>query len=128
MSDNIDGVPKGSLIVTYEGRRVGYTLNGILHLDPGIGLTPDQRGMVMSMIEGDGLGVKFKDHNVRHIPATTTLNVEQALHHSLQGDLTDVIVVGYFKDSTLSVKSSRMSRAEALFMIEKAKDHIMGKT
>jgi hypothetical protein len=38
---------------------------------------------------------------------------------------TDTLVLGYDEDGELIVRSSRMSRAEALFMLEKARDWVM---
>ncbi|MEC9268496.1 MAG: hypothetical protein VX464_20725 [Pseudomonadota bacterium] len=43
-------------------------------------------------------------------------------------DLTDVIVVGYdSEDGRVVIRSSRMTRAEALFLLEHAKLHAMGR-
>jgi hypothetical protein len=55
------------------------------------------------------------------MPAATTFQPEQALHSALQLDLTDMLVIGYDADGVLAVRSSHMTCAEALFLIEKAK-------
>lgn len=40
-------------------------------------------------------------------------------------DLTDVLIVGWKPNGTLYVQSSKMTRAEALFMNEVTRKHIM---
>jgi hypothetical protein len=64
--------------------------------------------------------------NVIALPASTNFKPEQALHSALSfgDDLTDVLVVG-FESGALLVRSSHMTRAEALFMLEKAKEWVM---
>lgn len=60
-------------------------------------------------------------------PATSTMTVEQALSSALKADgLKDVVIIGEFSDGQLFVRSSRMSRAEALFMLEMGKRWSMG--
>lgn len=39
--------------------------------------------------------------------------------------VTDVLIVGYDADGDLFVRSSHMSRAEAVFLLEKAKEWAM---
>jgi hypothetical protein len=63
--------------------------------------------------------------NVIGMPASTNFKPEQALHSALSLDLTDVLVVGYDQDGCLAVRSSHMSRAEAIFLLEKAKEWAM---
>ena len=61
---------------------------------------------------------------VRFLPASAYLNVGQAvdsLQH-MKDDLKDILVVGYDTDGELFVRSSHMTRAEALWLLEKAKD------
>lgn len=59
--------------------------------------------------------------NVISLPASTTFQPEQALASAQQMDLSDVLVVGYDADGFLFVRSSNMTCAEALFLLEKAK-------
>jgi hypothetical protein len=58
--------------------------------------------------------------NVIALPATTNLKPEQALNSVLQLELSDVPVIGY-KDGHLVVRSSKMTCAEALFLLERGK-------
>lgn len=53
------------------------------------------------------------------LPASTTFNAEQALEASLQDDLDDVLIAGYDKDGDFTVRSSRMTCAEAAFLAQK---------
>ena len=62
---------------------------------------------------------------VIELPASVNFTPEQALHHALQRDLTDVLICGYDEDRDLVVLSSKMTRAEGLFMTEKAKEWCM---
>lgn len=66
-------------------------------------------------------------HNekVISLPASTNYTAEQALHSALKADLTDVMVIGYDEDGDLFVRSSKMTRAEGLFMVEKAREWAM---
>jgi len=67
--------------------------------------------------------------NVVALPASATMSAEQALLSALEftreNNLTDVLIAGYDADGVLIVRSSRMTRAEALFMLEKAKEWAM---
>lgn len=60
--------------------------------------------------------------NVIALPASTNYTPEQALQSALSfgEDLTDVLVVGY-ENNSLLIRSSKMTRAEAIFLLEKAK-------
>lgn len=66
---------------------------------------------------------------VLDFPATTTFQPEHALKSALDmatnGLLTDVLVVGYDDDGCLVVRSSAMSRAEALWLCEKLRQHVL---
>lgn len=53
------------------------------------------------------------------LPASITFNAEQALEASLQDDLDDVLIAGYDKDGDFTVRSSRMTCAEAAFLAQK---------
>lgn len=54
------------------------------------------------------------------LPASAQFNVEQALQASLMDDLGDVLVIGYDEKGKLVIRSSRMTCAEAAFMLQKA--------
>lgn len=64
--------------------------------------------------------------NVISMPATTTYTPDLALKSALDLDLSDVLVIGYDADGVLAIRSSRMSRADALFLLAKAKEWAMG--
>ena len=68
----------------------------------------------------------MNDKNVIALPASTNFKPEQALHSALSfgEDLTDVLVIGY-ESGDLIIRSSHMTRAEALFLLEKAKQWAM---
>ena len=59
--------------------------------------------------------------NVIALPASTNFTAEQALESAKNIDLTGVLVVGYDKEGFLVIRSSRMTCAEAVFLLEKAK-------
>lgn len=59
---------------------------------------------------------------VFRLPASTTATPEQALADAQTLGLTDVLIAGYDADGVLAVRSSRMTRAEALFMAEKMRE------
>lgn len=54
--------------------------------------------------------------NVRHLPPRSTFTPAQALAAAAQTKLSDVIVVGFDADGDLFVRSSRMSRSDALWI------------
>lgn len=62
---------------------------------------------------------------VLSFPASNHFTPEQALHSALQLDLADVVIVGFDRDGDLAVRSSRMSRQEALFLAEKLKQYAL---
>lgn len=64
-------------------------------------------------------------NNVRHLGATNTMTVEQALDSAKQADLEEVLIVGYNTDGELVVLSSRMNRRDALWLMECGKDYVM---
>jgi hypothetical protein len=47
------------------------------------------------------------------------------LHSALKADLTDVMIIGYDQDGELFIRSSKMNRAEGLFMVERAREWSM---
>lgn len=63
----------------------------------------------------------MNDANIIALPAATTFQPEHALLSALSfGEkLTDVLVIGY-SDGELVVRSSHMTRAEALWLIKVA--------
>ncbi len=63
----------------------------------------------------------MNNKNVIPLSATATYQPEQALASAQQIELTDVLVIGYDIDGDLFVRSSNMTCAEALFLLEKAK-------
>lgn len=65
--------------------------------------------------------------NVIALPASTNFQPDQALKSTMDmGErVTDVLIVGYDADGDLFVRSSHMSRAEAVFLLEKAKEWAM---
>lgn len=63
--------------------------------------------------------------NIIALPATETFTPELALKSALDLDLSDVLVIGYDADGALAIRSSRMSRADALFLLAKAKEWVM---
>lgn len=60
-------------------------------------------------------------------PASDNFRPDQALKSTMDmGErVTDVLIVGYDADGGLFVRSSHMSRAEAVFLLEKAKEWAM---
>lgn len=62
--------------------------------------------------------------NLIRLPPTTTMTAQQALESALvdaeTAFLTDVLICGYDKDGYLYVRSSRLTRAEAFFLANKA--------
>ena len=67
----------------------------------------------------------MNNENVISLPASTNYTAEQALQSALQMELTDVMIIGYDFEGCLFVRSSKMTKAEGLFMAEKAKHWAM---
>ncbi len=68
----------------------------------------------------------MNNSNVITLPPSTNYSAKQALESALNSnDLTDVLIVGYDADGDLFIRSSQMTRAEAVFMTEKAKNWAM---
>jgi len=67
--------------------------------------------------------------NVIALPASVNYTPEQALKSALDmcedGGLSDVMIIAYDWEGELFVRSSKLTRAEALFMVEKAKEWSM---
>ncbi len=62
----------------------------------------------------------MNNNKILNMPMSETYQPEQALKAALQADLSDVMVIGYDKDGSLFVCSSRINRGEALFLLKKA--------
>lgn len=67
----------------------------------------------------------MNNQNVISMPASTSFTPEQALESAKSVALTDVLIIGYDADGSLFVRSSRLTRAEALFLLEKGRDYVM---
>lgn len=68
----------------------------------------------------------MNNENVITLPASVNYTAEQALQSALQRkSLTDVMIIAYDEDGILFIRSSKMTRAEGLFMLEKAKEWTM---
>ena len=67
----------------------------------------------------------MNNEKVIELPASTNYTAEQALHSALKADLTDVMIIAYDWEGELFVRSSKMTRAEGLFMVEKAREWSM---
>jgi hypothetical protein len=63
---------------------------------------------------------------VTKLPAATTYTVEQALDDAKQMNLNDVLILGYDEHDTLAVRSSRMTREQALVLIKLGELHTLG--
>lgn len=67
----------------------------------------------------------MNNQKVIALPASANYTPEQALLSALEfarnDNLSDVLVIGYDGDGDLLIRSSRMTRAEGLFMTEKAR-------
>jgi hypothetical protein len=61
-------------------------------------------------------------------PASSSMNVEQALNSALQnaGELEHVLIIGVYPDEQLFIRSSRMNNADALWMIKQAELDTLG--
>lgn len=68
--------------------------------------------------------------NVRSLPPTVTYTVEQALQDALQyaqvKGLADVLIVGEEPGGALFIRSSRMTRKDALWLAERSRFHSLG--
>jgi|APGre2960657404_1045060.scaffolds.fasta_scaffold249199_2 hypothetical protein len=67
----------------------------------------------------------MNNKNVVELPASNNYTAEQALQSAMKKNLTDVMVIAYDDDGDLFIRSSKMTRAEGLFMLEKAKEWTM---
>lgn len=71
----------------------------------------------------------MNNEKVISLPASVNYTPEQALKSALDmcenGRLADVLIIGYDEDGDLFVRSSKMTRAEGLFMVKKAEEWSM---
>ena len=67
----------------------------------------------------------MNNEKVTTLPASTNYTAEQALQSALQMELTDVMIIGYDFEGELFIRSSKMTRAEGLFMVKKAEEWSM---
>lgn len=62
--------------------------------------------------------------NLIRLPPTTSMTAEQALASAMtdaeEGNLKDVLIIGYTESGELFVRSSRLTCAEAFFLASKA--------
>lgn len=65
-------------------------------------------------------------NKVLQMPASPYMTPEQALDSAKGLSLTDVLIVGYDTDGDLVIRSSRMGRADALWLAEKMKAWALG--
>lgn len=68
--------------------------------------------------------------DVIQLNAHTNMTVEECIEYCRleQGDYQDVMVLSYDQDGELVVRSSHMSRKNALWMLMEAVDHTRGIT
>jgi hypothetical protein len=68
----------------------------------------------------------MNNEKVISLPASVNYTPEQALKSALNmcegGGLTDVMIIGYDENGSLVIRSSKMSRADGLFMVENARE------
>jgi hypothetical protein len=68
----------------------------------------------------------MNNKNVIRFPASENFTPDLAIKHVLSlceaGHVADILLVGYDDENDLITFSSHMTRAEAVFLLEKAKD------
>lgn len=69
-----------------------------------------------------------RPRDILKFPPATTFTPEQALVSAGQARLEQVVVVGITEEGDLVTRSSRMTRAEALWLLETAKRWTLGVT
>lgn len=63
--------------------------------------------------------------NVNYLPPSSSFTVDQALESAKQLGMTDVLILGYDSGGELCVRSSKMERKDALWLLEEAKLYAM---
>ena len=58
---------------------------------------------------------------------SNNMTAKQALESAMRLDLSDVLILGYDTEGRLKVRSSQMTRAEALFLTELGRLRALGK-
>jgi hypothetical protein len=66
------------------------------------------------------------NNKVIALPPSLNSTPEQALLSALDAELTDVMIIGYDESGSLYIRSSKMTRAEGLFMAKNAEYWAMG--
>jgi hypothetical protein len=64
--------------------------------------------------------------NVARLPASDHMTVEQALDYTKKDGLTEVLIIGHDADGDLIIRSSHLSRKDALWLLEQGKLHTLG--
>lgn len=59
--------------------------------------------------------------DLAYLPPSTTMTVDQALDAAKHCDMKNVIAIGYDADGDFVLRSSRMTREQALWIIESAR-------
>jgi hypothetical protein len=71
----------------------------------------------------------MNNKNVIRLPASENFTPELAIKHVMSlceaGHVADILMVGYDDENDLITFSSHMTRAEAVFLLEKAKEWAM---
>lgn len=71
----------------------------------------------------------MNNKNVIALPASDTFTPEMAINHVAglcqAKTIQDILIVGYDSDGDLIIFSSRMNRADAVFLLEQAKGWVM---
>jgi len=67
------------------------------------------------------------NNKITHLPLSDTYTPEQALSVAQKQNLDDVLILGYSKEGTFVLLSSEMNAAESNFMIDQAKDIVLGR-
>ena len=62
----------------------------------------------------------MNDRNIISLPASESFQPHQALASAMELNLSDVLIIGYV-DGGLMVRSSKMTCADALFLLERGK-------
>lgn len=66
--------------------------------------------------------------NIHLMPASTSMLPEQALDSAKLLGMSEVLVIGYSSDGRFVTRSSRMSRKDALWLIELARCYTLKPT
>lgn len=63
---------------------------------------------------------------VSMLGAHSKMTVEEALSYCQKEKLRDVLIIAYDKDGQLVIRSSALTKEQALFLSVKAQEHAMG--